>query len=98
MQPSIHFYIVFSYIHCHKIEEVRHQIFSSSILLKVFFRSPWLFFSTETSSSSLKCQCLISRWLSVIFDWLIGDFRRSSKQTLEMLFPLLTSFFLAGSY
>ena len=57
--------------------------------------SAYLFFSTVSSSSSVNYPSLMSNLLLIIF---ISDFRKVSEQIFEMFFPLLSSFFFAGSF
>ena len=59
----------------------------------VFVRS-----ARSSTSSSYSVNCLMFSWLLIIFWLFISDFRGVGMQILEMFFPLLNSFFLAGSF
>ena len=53
---------------------------------------------TVINSSILKCPILISSWPLIISLVDLSDFRRVSHQILEMFFPHLKPFFLAGRF
>ena len=54
-----------------------------------------ILFGTALKFSFVNCPSLMSGWLLIIFS--LG-FRRISEQILEIFFPLLKSFFSAGSF